>query len=82
LINQSKEFVFAILFSFAEYHIEFYFFPSMKNYSILIYIGFLLMLVGQYCRVAALFTAKSNFTHLVSYKRKKTHSLVKNGIYR
>ncbi len=40
------------------------------------------MIIGQYCRIAALFTAKSNFTHLVAYNKKETHKLVKNGIYR
>lgn len=82
MINHSLEFGIAIIFSFAEYHIEFYFFPSMKNISILNYIGLIVMLIGQFCRIGAEFTAKSNFTHLVAFYKKEKHQLIKNGIYR
>ena len=38
-------------------------------------------IVGQYFRVSALFTGKSNFTHKIQLTKRKTHVLVKHGIY-
>lgn len=32
-------------------------------------------------RILAFYTAKSNFTHKVSFKKKESHELVTNGIY-
>ena len=81
MINQSKQFVFAISFSFIEYLIGFYFASSFKYNFYTFIIGGFLMLIGHFCRIGALFTAKSNFTHLVSYKKKENHMLVTNGIY-
>ena len=39
------------------------------------------MLIGHFCRIGALFTAKSNFTHLVAFRKKEKHRLITNGIY-
>lgn len=41
-----------------------------------------LTLVGQAMRTAALFTARSNFTHLVAYRKEASHRLVQEGVYR
>ena len=38
-------------------------------------------IIGQYFRIAALFTGKSNFTHKIQFKKRKNHVLVKYGIY-
>lgn len=32
-------------------------------------------------RLLAFYTAKSNFTHKVAFKKKNTHELVTNGVY-
>lgn len=40
-----------------------------------------LTLLAMFLRILAFFTARSNFTHLVSYKKKKGHVLVTHGIY-
>lgn len=81
LINQSKEFGFAIIFSFLEYLIGFYFAPWIKYNFFTFLVGGLFMLMGHFCRIGALFTAKSNFTHLVAFKKRQKHVLVTNGIY-
>ena len=39
-------------------------------------------IIGQYFRIAALFTGKSNFTHKIQLKKRKNHVLVKYGIYK
>lgn len=36
---------------------------------------------GEALRIIAFFTCKSNFTHLVSYRKSKNHELVTNGVY-
>merc|ERR1712039_705970 len=36
---------------------------------------------GWVMRVAALFTARANFTHLVAAREKSTHELVVHGVY-
>merc|ERR1719323_1565782 len=45
-------------------------------------LGFLLGLAGWGLRTAALFTAKSNFTHLVARRKQANHVLVTVGVYR
>lgn len=37
--------------------------------------------LGESLRIAAFFTCKSNFTHLVRFKKTKDHTLITNGIY-
>jgi protein-S-isoprenylcysteine O-methyltransferase len=44
-------------------------------------IGFICLSIGQFFRISALFTAGRNFTHLISFRKKKEHTLVKEGIY-
>jgi protein-S-isoprenylcysteine O-methyltransferase len=36
---------------------------------------------GEALRIIAFFTCKSNFTHLVSYRKSKSHELVTEGVY-
>lgn len=45
-------------------------------------IGFTLCAGGWALRTAALFTAQSNFTHLVARRKKEGHTLVTGGVYR
>jgi protein-S-isoprenylcysteine O-methyltransferase len=73
--------VIAISTSFIEYFIEFYFFQKYKFNLLLFLVGFMMLVVGQFFRIAALFTAQKNFTHLISYKKKVDHILVKTGVY-
>lgn len=43
--------------------------------------GFVVGVLGETLRIAAFFTCKSNFTHLVRYSKVKGHQLVTNGVY-
>lgn len=38
--------------------------------------------VGQFFRTAAMYTAGSNFTHMVASKKKPNHALITHGVYR
>ena len=41
----------------------------------------LVTVLAMLMRIVAFFTAKSNFTHLIAYKKKSSHELVTHGIY-
>lgn len=43
--------------------------------------GLVLVVLGEGLRIAAFFTCKSNFTHIVRFKKIKAHTLVTNGVY-
>jgi len=81
LINHSNAFYVAWGISWAEYFIEHYFFPSIKGTYILMIVGFLVALAGQCLRTLAMYTAASNFHHLVREEKEKEHKLVTFGIY-
>ena len=50
-------------------------------YHPLMWVGLVVAILGEGLRIAAFFTCKSNFTHLVSFRKDKQHTLVTNGIY-
>ena len=81
LIYENKKWVVATLSSFLEYIIEAFLFYRCKEIKILFLIGLIMTIVGQYFRIAALFTGKYNFTHKIQMKKRKNHVLVKHGIY-
>jgi protein-S-isoprenylcysteine O-methyltransferase len=81
LIDHSKSWVISTLASFAEMIIETYFFDQYKKIKILFIIGLLMTIIGQYFRIAALFTGKKNFTHKIRYNKVDEHELVTHGIY-
>ena len=81
LIDQSKQWIYTTGFSFLEYYIENFFFHKFKSSIIFTIIGLICLIIGQYFRIAALFTGKVSFTHLISYKKKKEHILITHGIY-
>ena len=81
LIDQSKQWIYTTGFSFLEYYIENFFFHKFKSFIIFTIIGLICLIIGQYFRIAALFTGKVSFTHLISYKKKKEHILITHGIY-
>ena len=82
LIYENKRWVFSTLTSFAESILGVFFFYRYKNIKVLFILGLLMTIIGQYFRIAALFTGKSNFTHKIQLKKRKNHVLVKYGIYR
>lgn len=84
LINQSKHYTFAMLLSFSEYFIEYFIYPDLKSNiftPFLVWIGVILTIIGHYFRVGAEFTAKSNFTHMISYRKRPKHQLITHGVY-
>ena len=81
LIYQNKNWVISTISSFIEYIVETYFFHKYKDIKILFIIGLIMTIIGQYFRIAALFTGKSNFTHKIQMFKRKNHVLVKHGIY-
>ncbi|CAE8636079.1 unnamed protein product [Polarella glacialis] len=48
----------------------------------LLSLGSILSFSGWACRTAALFTAQSNFTHLLAWQKEPSHRLVTAGVYR
>mmetsp|Transcript_21983 Transcript_21983/g.21703 ORF Transcript_21983/g.21703 Transcript_21983/m.21703 type:complete len:182 (+) Transcript_21983:237-782(+) len=84
LINQGKHYTFAMTFSFCEYFYEYMFYPGLKDNSatfLFVIIGGILVIIGHFFRASAEFTAKSNFTHHISYRKKQTHELITHGVY-
>ena len=81
LIDQSKAWMYTTSFSFIEYYIENFFFHKFKSFFLFTFLGIITLIIGQYFRIAALFTGKVSFTHLISYRKKKEHTLVTHGIY-
>mmetsp|Transcript_52483 Transcript_52483/g.97157 ORF Transcript_52483/g.97157 Transcript_52483/m.97157 type:complete len:309 (-) Transcript_52483:72-998(-) len=55
---------------------------ALHVYAVIMLAGFSIGMVGWALRTAALFTAKSNFTHLVATAKRPEHSLVTGGVYR
>lgn len=81
LINHSREYGIAAIVSWIEYTVEFYFFPQMKSIQIIGIVGTLMVVFGELLRKVAMFTAGSNFTHVVQYRKRDTHKLVTTGVY-
>lgn len=50
--------------------------------GVVLWVGFATSLLGWAMRAAALFTAQSNFTHLVQHTKRDSHALVTDGVYR
>lgn len=81
LLNQSKEYVFTITFSLVEYLIEWYFDLKIEI-PIVLYIGFLLLVIGQFFRISSEFTAGRNFTHQIALNKLAKHKLITEGVYK
>jgi protein-S-isoprenylcysteine O-methyltransferase len=81
LINHSKNWVISTLISFAEFIIGTYFFDKYKKIKIFFIIGLLMTIVGQYFRIASLYTGKKNFTHRIRYDKANDHELITHGVY-
>eukprot|EP00029_Vermamoeba_vermiformis_P007532 TRINITY_DN3288_c0_g2_i1.p1 TRINITY_DN3288_c0_g2~~TRINITY_DN3288_c0_g2_i1.p1 ORF type:complete len:276 (+),score=41.89 TRINITY_DN3288_c0_g2_i1:3-830(+) len=81
LLNNGWEYQAALWFSVAEYWIEWYLFPSMKGNYIFMVPGLLVVIAGQAIRTLAMYTAGSNFHHIVQTRQANSHQLVTEGIY-
>lgn len=81
LVNHSREYTIAALASWLEYCVEYCFFPNAKGLHLVAITGALLVIFGETLRKLAMFTAGSNFTHIVQYRKKDDHELVTSGVY-
>ena len=81
LLNHSPEYCIAAVASWVEFWIEYYFFPQFKCIHIVCIIGAVLVTGGELLRKLAMFTAGSNFTHIVQYRKRDGHKLVTQGVY-
>ena len=81
LLNHSFEYKLAAVGSWIEFLVEFYFFPALKTQFGISMAGLFMVIFGETLRKVAMMTAKSNFTHLVQFKKRESHVLVTWGIY-
>lgn len=81
LINHSREYTIAAVASWIEYAIEYALLPSLKSLYWISWVGVVLAVAGELLRKMAMLTAMSNFTHMVSFRKRDDHSLVTHGIY-
>ncbi|CAG0892180.1 unnamed protein product [Darwinula stevensoni] len=81
LLNHSRAYHKAAVASWTEFFLEVFFFPGMKHRPMLWILGSTLCLIGEGLRKAAMFTAGSNFDHVVQEKKEEGHALVTSGVY-
>ncbi|XP_044490343.1 protein-S-isoprenylcysteine O-methyltransferase B isoform X2 [Mangifera indica] len=77
----SKNYVLAMLFSLMEYFVEIFFFPGLKEYWWISYIGLAMVIIGEIIRKLAIITAGQAFTHLIEVHHEEHHKLVTHGVY-
>jgi protein-S-isoprenylcysteine O-methyltransferase len=80
LLDHSPEFKKAMMLAVVEYVVEASLFPRMKLKR-LYYIGFGMVLGGQWLRSKAMLTAGKNFNHHVQRDKEEDHELVVKGVY-
>ena len=86
LINHSTAYTIAALVSWLEFWLKNLVLPKSLNWSfppshISILVGLLFTTFGQFARSLAMWTARSNFNHIVQDRKHKGHVLVTSGIY-
>ncbi|XP_037684594.1 protein-S-isoprenylcysteine O-methyltransferase isoform X1 [Choloepus didactylus] len=81
LLNHSLEYTVAALSSWIEFTLENIFWPELKQITWLSATGLLMVVFGECLRKAAMFTAGSNFNHVVQNEKSDTHTLVTSGVY-
>ena len=83
MLNPDKggKYALAILISVVEYFLKFYFFPGLGQYSLLFHFFFILAAVGLGIRISAMYTAGSNFHHIIQTGNDPSHKLVVTGLY-
>lgn len=80
LINQSTAYCVAAFVSWVEYALEFSFMPKELTQISMIF-GLVLVTIGHFCRINAMFHAGRSFHHIVQSKKAETHVLITDGIY-
>eukprot|EP00752_Nemacystus_decipiens_P005538 g5010.t1 len=82
VLNHSEEYTGALLVCWAEFLVEALLLPELKQQPGVVVAGVVLVLVGHWFRVGAMWTAGSNFNHEIMQRREETHQLVTHGVYR
>lgn len=82
LLNHSRAYHIATAASIVEFWLEWWLAPSLKQHSWIMAVGFVIVATGQTLRTLAMYTAGSNFTHLVASVKAPGHVLVQHGVYR
>ncbi|KAG4305994.1 hypothetical protein PORY_000904 [Pneumocystis oryctolagi] len=82
LFSNGSQYILAHCFTILEYLLEYLFFPQIKMYKFISYVGFVITCMGQICRSLSMIHATQNFSHKISLKKTKDHVLVTDGIYR
>lgn len=67
--------------SWIEFATERYFFPGIKEPSLVSYLGLTLCVGGEVLRKLAMFTARQNFNHVIQSTKADGHKLVTHGAY-
>lgn len=81
MVNHSVDYTIAAVCSWGEFFLELFFSPPLKAEWYSFVIGLTLVAIGQSCRIIAMHTAKSNFSHVIMEKKEASHRLVTHGIY-
>ncbi|KAH9495083.1 hypothetical protein Btru_018117 [Bulinus truncatus] len=81
LLDHSREYKMAAAASCAEFVIEGFIFPGMKQQKWISLFGLLLTIGGEVLRKASMFTARTNFNHHIQHTKQDGHILVTRGVY-
>lgn len=82
LLNHSIAYWIAAIGSWVEFFVEIYFFPVIKSFWYITYVGIVVCIMGDVVRKLAMLTASTNFNHIVQTKKRDDHQLVTWGVYR
>lgn len=82
LINHSTAYTIAFVASQVEFWVETICFPHWKMWQGSIALGIFCILLGHFFRIGAMWTAKSNFSHIIETSKRKEHMLITHGVYR
>ncbi len=75
VINHSKEYTMAALAAWGEFWLELWLLPGLKTRgSFTLLLGGLLLVGGQACRIVAMHTARSHFSHTIMEQRAEATS--------
>lgn len=82
MLNHSIAYIVAATSSWLEFLVEVYFWPSLKENTIILTVGILMCVAGEVLRKLAIITASTSFNHIVQYHKSEDHVLVTHGVYR
>lgn len=81
LLTDNLHYQAAALVAWVEFWVEYVWAPQLKGNGVAIAAGLVLVVVGQYFRAAAMWTAGEAFTHQIQTDRREEHSVVQHGVY-